>query len=711
MTPTQTHSIQQTLKKYYGYDNFRPGQEEIIHTALKGQDALVIMPTGGGKSLCFQLPALHMDGFVLVVSPLIALMEDQVAACQSHGISAYASNSHTEAATAQKIAKAAEGKSLDLLYISPEKLLTQGMITWLRSHRPAMIAIDEAHCVSIWGNDFRPEYAKLGVLREYFPDTSIMALTATADPATQQDIATQLKLQSPHTHIGSFERTNLLVSSDTGVSKYSKTLQLLQNEYRGAGIIYCLSRKSTEQLTQKLQRDGYRAACYHAGLPKRKRSKVHHDFLHDRVEIVCATIAFGMGIDKPNIRWIIHHNLPKNIESYYQEVGRAGRDGLPANVHLFYSWRDIQTLRHFIEISDGNSEFRSVQLAKMDRMWEYATATSCRTNLVLSYFGEFRKEPCGHCDNCLYPPESFDGTVIAQKALSGVTRSRENIGLNLLIDLLRGSAKREIMELRLDKIKTYGVGRDLSYMEWKEYITQLLNQGALSIDYTTGGKLKLTPLSQAILASQETIQLHRVDRSGAKSPKTERSKSKTELLQDDFAQQIRLWRSTMAKALNVPAYRIFSDKTLIDLTEKHPLYVSQLTQVHGLGEKKVADFGQELIRYIRQYTVKQDLKKVKGASHIASMLAYENGLSVDDIAAQRSLSPGTVASHLYELYRRGEAVELSRIIEPSLMSEIQEKYAASAHDGNLTAFAKMHQSSYPSYAIRISIMEYESNRH
>jgi ATP-dependent DNA helicase RecQ len=403
--------IHQILKNTFGYNQFRNQQEEIIKSVLDGEDALVIMPTGGGKSLCYQIPALASEGIAVIISPLIALMNDQVSAMKLLNIKAATLHSNIDSQTSNETYNAIENGSLKMLYLSPEKILSSGFLLFLKQQKISLFAIDEAHCVSVWGNDFRPEYVKLSILKDEFPSIPTIALTATADNSTQKDIIKQLKLKNEEPFLSSFERHNIKLSSKAGVKRIEQIIYFLREKQNEAGIIYCLSRKSTESVASKLQMKGHKAEASHAGLDAKTRQRVQEDFQNDKIDIVCATIAFGMGIDKPNIRFVIHYNMPKNIEGYYQEIGRAGRDGEPAEALLFYSWADNLNLQKFIDESNAEETFKKVQAAKLERMWEFATALSCRTNMILNYFGEFKSNQCDHCDNCAHPPKLFDGTV------------------------------------------------------------------------------------------------------------------------------------------------------------------------------------------------------------------------------------------------------------------------------------------------------------
>ncbi|MEM9987328.1 MAG: DNA helicase RecQ, partial [Bacteroidota bacterium] len=456
---------------------FRPYQEDIIQTLLSGQDALVLMPTGGGKSMCYQLPALIRTGMAVVVSPLIALMRDQVTALQANGISAAYLNSSQSSSEQNSVVEQALLSELKLLYVSPEKALSPDFFNLIKRVKISLFAIDEAHCISAWGHDFRPEYTQLGHLRGQFPDAPFVALTATADKPTRRDIIEQLNLSSPKEFVASFDRPNLSLEVRPGQRKFEAALAFVQERITQSGIIYCLTRKTTEQVAAKLQAKGLKAAAYHAGMDVASRTRIQDEFINDEVHVVCATIAFGMGIDKSNVRWVIHYNLPKNLENYYQEIGRAGRDGLPSDTLLFFSYGDLIQHRYFIEESNQAELLE----AKLQRMEQYATAQICRRRVLLSYFGESVQSDCGNCDVCQNPPQRFDATVLAQKALSALVRLREKVGMSMLIDVLRGSNKKELKEKGYHQIKTYGAGADMSVGEWQHCLLQLLQMGYLEI--------------------------------------------------------------------------------------------------------------------------------------------------------------------------------------------------------------------------------------
>lgn len=592
-------SIHEILKTTFGYNSFRGEQEEIINTVISGTDALVIMPTGGGKSLCFQIPALVNKGLTIVVSPLIALMNDQVAALKQLDIKAATLHSNIDQGQTNQIYQdIAQGK-IKLLYVSPEKLLSEGFIKYLKTQPVSLFAIDEAHCVSVWGNDFRPEYVRLSKLKEEFPTIPIIALTATADTATQSDIIKQLKIDGCKKFLASFERKNIKTASKSGQKRLQQIEAFLNGQEDNCGIIYCLSRKSTEKIARSLVERGYKAEAYHAGLDPTKRRRVQEDFQNDSTKIVCATIAFGMGIDKPNIRWVIHYNMPKNIEGYYQEIGRGGRDGEPAEALLFYSWGDYLNLKKFIDEGDANQTFKEVQSAKLERMWQFATAMSCRTNLVLNYFGEYRNNECGHCDNCVDPPKLFDGTTYTQMALSGVLRAGQKVGVNLLIDILRGSYKQEIKMSGYDQLKTFGVGRDVPFVHWRHYITQMINQGLIAIDFTDYSRLKSTPLSMGILKEGTKVNLAKYVAPEDKK-KVVIAKREVDLsdMDNNLLDKLKKWRSKTAKTQSVPAFVIMHDKTLKQIATLKPDTKNDLLAVDGIGKAKLEKYGEDVMEIV-----------------------------------------------------------------------------------------------------------------
>lgn len=602
--PEPTHPSDrkhELLKTIFGYHTFRGHQEEIIDAVIAGKDGLVIMPTGGGKSLCYQIPALMLEGITLVVSPLIALMNDQVSALKQLEVPAAALHSNLTRDETADVKKQIQDGTLKLLYVSPELAFTAEFRRLLENVEVSLLAIDEAHCVSIWGNDFRPEYTKLAGLRAHFSKAPMLALTATADEATRKDIIVQLGLNVKEAWLSSFERPNIFLQSAAGMKRMDRIRAFLAEHPGEAGIIYCLSRKETEQMASRLKEHGFDAACYHAGMKAEDRKNIQEAFQNDQLLIVCATIAFGMGIDKPNIRWVVHYSLPKNVESYYQEIGRSGRDGQAAIAMLLPSWSDVRTLRSFIEDSEATESFKSVQLAKLDRMWTYANTPSCRTNFILNYFGEYREKPCGHCDNCLKPPKTIDGSVPAQMALSGVIRCNEQVSMYLLIDLLRGSYKQEITSREWEKLKTHGVGKQWSFEEWRHFLNQLIDLGLLAIDFTDHFYLKTTPLSNEVLYEGKKVDLTLYEKTAEGRKARPKPKLKSEVHPDEqLLVRLKEWRLSQAQKQRVPAYTIMHNKTLEQLSAGKPQTEAELLDIEGIGEARLKRYGKSLLELLRQ---------------------------------------------------------------------------------------------------------------
>lgn len=687
------------LKSYFGYDAFRLNQAGAIERTLKGQSSLVIMPTGGGKSICYQLPAVMLDGLSIVVSPLIALMQDQVSALQLSGIQAEALNSACSSDEEQMIRTRAESGALKLLYVSPERAVSRGFLNWVSRLNIVQIAIDEAHCVSIWGNDFRPEYTRLTELIRLFSNVPVAALTATADTATQQDIRQQLGLVNCETFVSSFERKNIEIEVLPAKKRIQVIYQFLQTQGKEAGIIYCLSRRSTEETAAKLRDAGYIAEHYHGAMNSERRAEVQDKFLRDDIQIVCATIAFGMGIDKPNIRWVIHYNLPKNIESYYQEMGRAGRDGEEAKALLFAGFGDMKTLTGFIEDSDADERFKQVQLAKLSRLWEFTQTLSCRTNFVLNYFGEHREEGCGHCDHCIHPPKSFDGTVIAQKALSACFRVQQRnlaVGINMLIDILRASSSRAVLESGLNTIKTYGAGKDIAWKDWSHYITQLIDRGYLSLDFSQGSTLHLTDLSMAVLKGDKTVQLcEPVD---PKINQVEKKVNKHADLSEAehlLFEALKGLRKEISQNDKVQGYTVFSDASLKDMSRLKPGNLAAFLTVSGVGDHKCEKYGEPFVALISRLVDESDRLLIDGPvrkklppkparsdftmaklgdTHRETFSLYQQGQSPNEIAKTRGLSKSTIISHIYRLAFHGEDVDVSTMISPEQIAGIQAQW-------------------------------------
>lgn len=585
----------QTLKTYFGYDSFRPLQEEIIRHILDGNDALVLMPTGGGKSICYQLPALLREGTAVVVSPLISLMKDQVEALCANGISAGALNSSNDETENAALRRACTEGRLKLLYISPEKLLAEANYL-LRDMHISLFAIDEAHCISQWGHDFRPEYAQMGILHQQFPHVPIIALTATADKITREDIIRQLHLNHPRTFISSFDRPNLSLTVKRGYQQKEKSKTILDFIARHpgeSGIIYCMSRSKTESVAQMLQKQGIRTAVYHAGLSPSLRDEAQDDFINDRVQVVCATIAFGMGIDKSNVRWVIHYNLPKSIESFYQEIGRAGRDGLPSDTLLFYSLADLILLTKFATESGQ----QNINLEKLQRMQQYAESDICRRRILLSYFGEIADHDCGNCDVCKNPPERFDGTVIVQKALSAIVRTDQQIGTSVLVDILRGNMSPEVVGKGYQQLKTFAAGRDVPARDWHDYLLQMLQLGYFEIAYNENNHLKITSAGSDVLFGRATARLVVIRREEANETKRGRKRKATVPAQElplglpnteneALFEALRKLRKRLADEEALPAYIVLSDKVLHLLSTSRPTNLEEFGNISGIGEYK-----------------------------------------------------------------------------------------------------------------------------
>ena len=598
----KTMTKQEALKKYFGYDTFYPLQAQIIDHVRAGKSALVLMPTGGGKSICFQIPALLADGTTLVISPLIALMKDQVDGLKAGGIPAAFLNSTLSEKESAEIHRQCLRGAIKLLYLSPERLAAASTIGFLQKLRLSLFAVDEAHCISSWGHDFRPDYLKLNLLRETFPEVPLLALTATADRVIRRDILRQLSIPEAHSFVASFDRPNLSLSVYSGQKRLEQILRFLAKRKHQPGIIYCLSRKTTENVAARLEARGYRAAHYHAGMENEDRAKVQDAFIRDKIQIICATIAFGLGIDKSNIRWIIHYSLPKNIESYYQEIGRAGRDGAPADTVLFYSYADVKT--HHEMLGDLPPDRRELLAAKLDRMKRYAEADICRRRILLSYFNEQPKEDCGNCDVCRNPPKKFDGTMIAQKALSAIYRTGESINMTTLIQILRGSHHALIREKGYDQIKTFGAGRDIPYDEWAEYVFQLLNSGFVDIAYDEGYALKLNDLSWKILKAEMKVLLTQPLKMD-KKPDRLAAPPKRPVESEGLFEALRLLRKKMADEMNVPGYVVFSDRTLLEMAEARPQDEIEMLAVSGVGEHKLEKYGAAFLQEIRRYLREQ----------------------------------------------------------------------------------------------------------
>lgn len=696
----------QALKQYFGYDHFRPMQEEIISEVLAGKDVVVLMPTGGGKSVCFQIPALVKDGVAIVVSPLIALMKDQVEGLRANGIKAAFINSSISGSANMQVERLALNGDLDLLYVSPEKLISGDFMRVMQTMNISLIAVDEAHCISQWGHDFRPEYTKMNILKEHFPDVPVIALTATADKLTRKDIVNNLSLKKPRVFISSFDRPNLSLNVLPGRNRYKIIKEWIDKRPGESGIIYCLSRKSTEDMAGKLKSEGIKAACYHAGMGAEMRAKVQEQFIRDDVPIICATIAFGMGIDKSNVRWIIHYNLPKNIESYYQEIGRAGRDGLPSDTLLFYSYGDVAMLQQFI----AESGQREILQTKLERIEAYANSRVCRRKVLLSYFGQHLEENCGNCDVCKDPPETLDGTVLAQKALSASIRLKESVGANLLIGVLRGSGRQEIISKGYDKIKTYGAGSEVPRTDWQQFVMQMMHQGLFEIAYDEGNALKVTELGKEALYGKRPVELVRIaPRSKEKPEKARRDRTpreKKQPMDEVLFQRLRVLRKRLADEQGVPPYLVFGDASLKEMSSEMPTNEVRMRKISGVGDQKLRVYGPVFINEILQFIQEKHKEgaKIKGASELITLEMYKKGTAVEAIAAERELNPTTIYSHLAKMYRQGDpAVNIFDFITDEELKDTLAAAAAVGEEAGLRAIFEAMNEEVPYHKIKFAL--------
>ena len=658
------------LKHYFGYDNFRLEQEHIIQSVLAGKDVLAIMPTGGGKSICYQLPALMLEGITVVISPLIALMKDQVDALQANGIDAAFINSSQSAEQQQKIMAQARHGNLKLLYLAPERLNganSQYFFEFIKEIKPALFAVDEAHCISSWGHDFRPEYLQLAVLKKQFPATPVIALTASADKLTQNDIVDKLTLQQPQIYISSFNRPNIYYYIEPKRNAMGNIIEYLRQHKDDSGIIYALSRASTEGIAARLRENGIAAMHYHAGMDNMERSKVQEQFQRDQVKVIVATIAFGMGIDKSNVRFVIHHDVPKNIEGYYQETGRAGRDGLKSDAILYYSAGDIIKLKKFIEI-ENNPQQTKVSEKKLQQMQDFCEAESCRRQYLMQYFGESAPAYCGSCDYCLSDLEEKDATEDAQKLLSAISRTGERYGATYVIDFLRGSASEKINPAHKE-LKTYGIGKNLKKEEWQWMIKQLLNQGLLVKTDDTYNVLKLNDKSWEILKGASQMKLI------MKKEKAQIEGHDEVEYEKELLKELRAVRLDYADREHVPAYAIVADNGLIELASYFPQTFDDLKQISGFGDYKVSKYGTGFLNVIKAYCKEHNLtsqmhfKKPKkqgkeraprvektepSNTQYTTLSLFKEGLTIPEIAEQRNLSPTTIETHLSAFIASGD---------------------------------------------------------
>lgn len=659
----QLQSLEEALKHFFGYDTFRPGQRQIIEEALQNRDLLIIMPTGGGKSLCFQLPALLKPGLTVVVSPLIALMQDQVDALVDNGIGATFLNSSLNWQDVRSREVAILNGKIKLLYVAPERLLGEKFLPFLDTVRSQIgisaFAIDEAHCVSEWGHDFRPEYRQMKQLRQRYPDIPILALTATATKRVQQDIVEQLALRQPGIHISSFNRPNLYYEVQPKERQsYNQLLKKIQS-HKGSGIIYCLSRRKVDEIAFRLEKDGISVLPYHAGMSDEARSTNQTRFIRDDVRVMVATIAFGMGINKPDVRFVIHYDIPHNLERYYQESGRAGRDGEPAHCTLFFSTADIRTIDYLIDQKPDPKEQR-VAHQQLRQMIDYAEGTDCRRTIQLRYFGERFKGDCENCDNCRNPKPVEDWTIEAQKFLSCVARCRERFGMTHIIDVLRGSRKQKIEQYGHHLLSTYGIGKDKSVDQWKMLARSLLHQGL--VDETTDGYriLKLNKLSWEILRKQRSVQIAVTQKPVAKALADINPRSaEIEIL----FERLRKLRKQLADAQSVPPYVIFPDSSLRLMAQQQPQTLESFANISGVVTNKVKQYGDKFVSEIRAFCQEQKLPlSLPSDTQMTTLRYYQQGLSVEEIAQQRGIVRSTVINHLSELIEKNQPIDLNLLV-------------------------------------------------
>ena len=719
---SNSDSLQQALKQYFGYESFRAGQREIIEASMAGRDTLAIMPTGGGKSICFQLPALLKTGVTIVVSPLIALMQDQVTALKENGIGATFLNSTLTNRESTQRSQAILNGAIKLVYVAPERLFAEQFLEFLNIIKGKMgiagFAVDEAHCVSEWGHDFRPEYRQLSRIRQLHPDVPVIGLTATATERVREDISQQLQLKQPYIHVASFNRSNLYYEVLPKQGNEQTYINLLQQVKRlqGSGIVYCLSRKRVDEIASRLREDGIEAIPYHAGLGNKEREENQTRWIRDDVQVMVATVAFGMGINKPDVRFVIHYDLPKNIEGYYQESGRAGRDGEDSHCTLFLGYGDLETIKFLIaqkvdpQTNEPLEAEQRIAQQQLRQVVDYAEGVACRRTILLRYFGEHFPGDCGNCDNCLSPKPMEDWTVEAQKFLSCVARTKERFGAGHVIDVLRGSRKEKVLQHGHENLSTYGIGKDRSLDEWRQLARSLTHQGFL-IQTTDGyGILKLNDRSWEVMRNQRNVLLP-IERDAEPAKTADRDESRERPVDVDILfERLRLLRKNLADEQEVPPYVIFSNATLNQMAEQQPTDRKDFAKLSGVGAKKLEQYADDFIAIILDHhlkyppaevtestpsKVKQEAtpksKLSKASTQRETLAMYENGLDIDEIARDRGLKPATVWTHLVQLIEAGYAINCDRLVAPERQTVIYEALDAIGGDSLRNLFEHLRE--------------------
>ena len=667
------------LNSVFGYAEFRGSQAAIIRQLIEGNDAVVLMPTGGGKSLCYQIPAIARDGCGIVISPLIALMQDQVSSLQQLGVSAAYLNSTLDAGEAATIENRLLAGQLDLLYVAPERMMTPGFLGLLEQAKIALFAIDEAHCVSQWGHDFRPEYIQLSILHERFPQIPRIALTATADEPTRNEIISRLDLSHAQRFVASFDRPNICyrIAQNPGNARNALLRFILNEHEHEAGIVYCLSRNKVEQTAEWLCSKGLNALPYHAGLPAKTRHKHQQRFLMEDGVIIVATIAFGMGIDKPDVRFVAHLNMPKSIEAYYQETGRAGRDGLPADAWMMYGLQDVIKLKQMMDGSDADEKHKRTEQHKLQSMLGFCELTSCRRQGLLRYFGERLEQPCGNCDTCLSPVETWDATVAAQKALSAVHRTGQRFGVNYLIDVLRGSENERLKYFGHDKLSVYGIGNELDKQQWRSVFRQLIAHNLLNVDVEGHGNLRLTESCRAVLRGEQTLMLRKETRPAKAARKGRKSFDTSKAADNRLWDALRACRKQLAESNNVPPYVIFHDATLVEMVERQPQNREQFSRISGVGASKLEKYADDFLAVILSHI--EQLNAATTDTAAESLRLFKSGMDIESIAVARNITSSTVYNHLASCIEQGE-LSLNEVINISdqEITAIQEAILATA---------------------------------